>query len=332
MVAIASAEAVFTKHFDAVEPFAAEVAGYNFMAGYHEGPLPQRHRVDADDLVIEYEHIGVSAGAQEVSELFVGSKPLPDSAFAAFEHMSETTNRYAHTNTVSRRSGSDRYFDQRLPRLESDVVMGAHADFVARYPGGVVVDGRLVPAQPDLIPRLSDRARNLFGTTEPVLVHPSQGDVHDKNILTNGYVVDFEAAGWNAVTTDASTLIFHALVAANHFGPQYARWATIDTVNEFNNAERQLVFDEQAGELITTIDEQRFAWIDGFYEHYVANLAPGLREQLRSGVVADLIAYRLLTTFEVGRMSTADGATAFALAGLFMRDQEPQATLETLAA
>ena len=56
-------------------------------------------------------------------------------------------------------------------------------------------------------------------------VIPSQGDLHDMNIFQNGYVVDFEAAGWNRLSTDLATFIHHILVGGNYFGPIYAKWA-----------------------------------------------------------------------------------------------------------
>ena len=66
----------------------------------------------------------------------------------------------------------------------------------------VTLNSHSVYTQADALNQLVD----FINQVDTTYVIPSQGDLHDMNIFQNGYVVDFEAAGWNRLSTDLGDL------------------------------------------------------------------------------------------------------------------------------
>ena len=146
-------------------------------------------------------------------------------------------------------------------------------------------------------------------------VIPSQGDLHDMNIFQNGYVVDFEAAGWNRLSTDLATFIHHILVGGNYFGPKYAKWAEamkLPPSNQVKNIGNNAIQ--------VKLSTARKILIKDYMRFYIGELDPDTISALDKEF-SYMLAFRLLTVFDVTIMAQEDLETIFILMNYFVSEE-----------
>lgn len=159
---------------------------------------------------------------------------------------------------------------------------------------------------------LLDELVEHIGTFSRGYCVPSQGDLHERNIATNHYLLDFEGSGWNLLAGDIATTVWHTLFAGSYFGPKYAKWVTPEDTRYFREQPLQLQSTDNAIYLRLTANRQHL--LRDYIETYVRRL---------DTIPADAdicagIAFRLLTVFPVTGMDAADRAASFSLANFFM--------------
>ena len=147
-------------------------------------------------------------------------------------------------------------------------------------------------------------------------VIPSQGDLHDMNIFQNGYVVDFEAAGWNRLSTDLATFIHHILVGGNYFGPKYAKWAEAMKLPPPSNQVKNIGNNAIQVKLSTA----RKILIKDYMRFYIGELDPDTISALDKEF-SYMLAFRLLTVFNVTIMAQEDLETIFILMNYFVSEE-----------
>jgi thiamine kinase-like enzyme len=146
-------------------------------------------------------------------------------------------------------------------------------------------------------------------------VIPSQGDLHDMNIFQNGYVVDFEAAGWNRLSTDVATFLHHIMAGSNYFGPKYAKWA--ETMNVLPSEQ---VNNTGNGSAHVVLNTMRKNLIKDYMHYYIDQLDPSIISRLDQEF-SYMLAFRLLTVYDVTNMTQEDQDIVFILVNYFISDE-----------
>jgi thiamine kinase-like enzyme len=287
------------KHFQSPQDTKEEYDGYRFFAPYYF-LLPRLIGTDFTDQKLTYEAVDhnskMIATALDNHELVEVKEN--------FKALAALANKYAYERPSE--GGTHKFFMNRRQRLDTAETL--YQAWSAKNPR-IVVQNSEVLVDPALIKNI----RQQIAAFEYGICIPSQGDIHERNMFTNGTIVDFEAAGWNLLATDIATFLWHTLFAGNYFGPRYAKWATDD---DRQKASLVPVIVIDANDTITvTISPERANLTRQYLDYYIDALP------LDQKIVTDISAamsMRLLTTFPVQNMSEEDRHATFGLVNYIM--------------
>lgn len=286
--------------------YRSEVDGRDFFAGYYpDVPLI----LDQDGSgVVHYENVA-TPGVRVLTDVLAQDDYEPGSLNPAFNQLARIHRVYSEVRPAS--GGTQRFYLDRRTRLHNRQLKAQYDSF-CRYFGQVSINGSEVVVDHLLL----ERARYSIGRTALSLCAPSQGDYHERNIFSNGRIIDFEAAGWNAVSTDVATFIWHTLFVGNHFGPKYAAWSGPADKEMMKSAEvKPLVV--LPGTVEVRVSDSRRALINDYLDRYLDSIDLPPDESSR---ISQAIAFRLLSMFEPQSMERADRHAVFCLANFFLRN------------
>jgi hypothetical protein len=281
----------------------AELAGWQFFARYYDKIPAIVHSAGNHSLDVMYEDVS-SDGSVVLTTALACDEPVELEPL--FSQLAEITNAHAHYRQSE--AGTQRFYLDRVERLDLHHLVVAYADF-ARKRSTIAINGQPTTIDPDLL-------RNVISEISMLsegLCAPSQGDYHERNIFCNGYIIDFEAAGWNLVSTDIATFVWHTLFAGSYFGPQYADWSTsADKLAFAAEPSKQLNYEH--GDISLQPSRARVELLDSFSSAFVDKIDLQKADRRQISVA---IAFRLLSMFKPAEMSVADRHMVFGLANYF---------------
>lgn len=301
----------FKKKFPDGDSLEMELQGYYFMRQHFGVPFtPMLLDVQkGEEWTLTYENIRHTRQSQPITDGLDAEIDL--SAWeVTLRAMRDIQLPKAKVRQPDRHSGSRRFFIDRLQRV-TPAMMEDYAGVAAASPE-FQVNGLVVRLDPRLLIDLPARVDKM---TEGLCV-PSQGDYHERNIFTDGALVDFEGAGWNLAATDIANFIHHTLCGGNHFGPRYALWATQDHKMRLDSDFRQLEWHE--GAIRLRLKPARRVALQAYIQSYVRT---GDFDDAVLSQVSTALAVRFLTLFSVMDMSEADRKLVYIFANLFSQHQ-----------
>lgn len=296
----------YTKLFALPSEAQREHRGYTFFARYYP-IVPSHFSLDLSLHVIRYQDVTIG-GAVILTDL------IRQNQVVDFRQTFETLAQIAREHAEYRpcEGGTKTFYLDRIDRLatiEPLYIKWAHKN------QPISVNECIVTA--DLA--LFDSIRKSLNTFRHGLCVPSQGDLHERNIFDNGTIIDFEGAGWNLVATDIATFIWHTLVVGNYFGPKYAKWANDDELRFLTRSLQEIELSPTK-EVTIQLSDSRISLLNQFINHYVAKIPQINNDVLHQSTVA--IAFRLLTTFPVDKMTKDDRHIIFSLANYFFSSED----------
>jgi len=297
----------FVKQFPSVNDALEERLGHVFFSAYCTR-APKLIPQTAESSQLAYENLtGSTEAVMDVINRgdYVELEGL-------FEELADLTNTHAHVQISE--GGTQKFFIQRIGRLDETLTQ-LYEKWCKNHPQMSVQGVRVTPSQ-DLVKDVSEAVLNFSHG----MCAPSQGDIHERNIFSNGTIVDFEAAGWNLIATDIATFLWHTLFAGNYFGPLYGKWAT-DADHQWLQTQIP-AFSVSGRELTLHLTPQRAHLAQQYLKTFVAKLA-SFDERMRKETAA-AICFRLLTTFPIQLMSAEDRHIAFSFANYFYQEAFPE--------
>ncbi|QCT40941.1 hypothetical protein FBF24_03525 [Candidatus Saccharibacteria bacterium oral taxon 488] len=296
----------FIKNFSDIEHLELELAGYDFFRQYYKR-VPSIISINKKGLYIEYSDL-CDTGNQTLFHILRSGTGIDMSEF--FKDLSNLANTMGIWSHVEA-GGTKIFYINRLHMIESPQLLKQYEEFCADESLKSVND-LSVYIRNDLLYMVKKYVKDMQKNMNNTYVIPSQGDVHDMNIFQNGYLVDFEAAGWNRLSTDISTFIHHIMCGGNHFGPLYAKWANPEP-NPLNRSKEITYTDGRAWIRLNT-SRQRI--IRDYMEYYIKGIDKSILSKINREVCV-MMSLRLLTVFNVAAMSPEDRSTIFILANYF---------------
>lgn len=292
----------YIKHFDDMESLKREVRGYGFCKRYLRPFMPDLIEVKEDSLDVAYTDI--SAGRQNSLGFLLDSRQDADIKDLLSE-LSGLANRYLKLR--SSQGGTRLFFIDRRHRLHVPLVLKDYGLWsrqnIASFNG--------IGFKPNagLFADLSAFSRDLaYG-----YCYPSNGDFHERNIVAPGHLIDFEGGGWNLLSTDIATFLWHTFFAGSHFGPKYAKWSTDRTRASAMGKTSQIVMEGDHRAHIRLNDTRQNLYRQ-FVRHFLSNIDGN---KLDFDSVNTSISYRLATTFDLAAMDKKDRHLSYLLANFF---------------
>lgn len=236
------------------------------------------------------------------------------SVFAELAQITRRNNKLSDAVT----GGTKKFYIDRLRLLQRKQLINNYEFFLAQQKPNSV-NFLAISKKDDILKYIQTFTEDLKLT----YVTPSQGDIHDMNIFQNGYIVDFEAAGWNRLSTDIATFLHHVLFGSNYFGPKYAKWA--NSLQVKSTAELALT---KEGTRID-INSARKKLVKQYMRFYVDNIDENIAYKIDYEICV-MIALRLLTVFDVTKMSRKDREITFSLVNYFLSDDPLERKLARL--
>lgn len=301
----------YTKVLNSEAALRRELAGHEFMRHYFSqvpnilairtnGRFPELDvaRVDGKGSAIVTDALR-RGDAVDVRELF--------------KELARVANTFGSERAAQ--GGTRQFYLQRRPKLASPVLQSCYRTYLADNSGQ-----RVGTRQVMLRARLMEEIRARINTFAFGYCIPTQGDVHERNMATNNFLLDFEGGGWNLLAGDIATFIWHTLFAGSYFGPKYAKWSgPIDKVALA--ADRpQLIADGRSVRL--QLHDNRAQFLHDYLTTYFHALTV-VPEDMD---ICAAIAFRMLTVFPPHHMELGDQTITFTLANFFM---DPKLSLET---
>lgn len=207
--------------------------------------------------------------------------------------------------------GTKSFYINRLHMIESPQFLRQYEEFCADE-SLKSVNGLIVYILDDLLYAVKKYVKDMQENMNNTYVIPSQGDVHDMNIFQNGYLVDFEAAGWNRLSTDISTFIHHIICGGNYFGPSYAKWAE----SKPNPLGRSKEITHADGKVWVNLNTSRQRIVHDYMKYYIKGIDKNILSKINREICV-MMSLRLLTVFNVAAMSPDDRNIIFILANYF---------------
>lgn len=290
-----------------------ELDGWRFFSRYYR-KVPHLHASDSvSDIVIHYENLS-HHGHPAICDALASDQRCDITA--VWEDLRNIADDFAEQRQAE--GGTQLFYLARSGRLSRPDLLRAYQEFARNHPS-VSVNGIDVVIDPGLIQSV---LRQLPDLNEGYCA-PSQGDYHERNIFTNGYIVDFEAAGWNLIATDIATFVWHTLYAGSHFGPRYADWSPADDkVAAQATPVPQLRY--AYGKVSVEISPARKQLLQTFVDSYLTQISSDLYDE---SDVRTALAFRLLSMFHPEAMTADDQVLVFALANLHFGTSKPLAAL-----
>lgn len=292
------------KNFTSIAQAEQEYAGYHFFKSYCSKipDLVGFDYVDQATCEIRYSDQRQN-GSVTVYEALHNGESIDIRSL--FNNLAVIANNHAQKKQSE--GGSRMFFLDRVERLDEPRLTKDYNKWINN--GRDYSINRIhIQKQPQLLSQLQYIARSF----DHGVCAPSQGDLHERNIFTDGTVIDFEGAGFNLIATDIATFIWHTLFAGPYFGPIYAKWAMseepLDTSGIINVYENNINI---------SLQNNRCELIEQFVDSYVNRLNVLKSEDINKISLA--ISYRLLTTLYVKDMSEKDQELSFALACYFIQ-------------
>jgi hypothetical protein len=295
-----------------------ELEGYWFYSNYYR-QLPNVTTISESSHYIDYEDISSDKNTTLFSLLRNSDTNIDmRSFFLDMSQIARTYGKYSHVIA----GGTKKFYAQRIDRLRSNEIAKLYEKFQGQIGNQLTVNSHSFHMQTDVL-------NQIVGFTDSIdmtYVIPSQGDLHDMNIFQNGYIVDFEAAGWNRLSTDLATFIHHIIVGGNYFGPKYAKWAEamkLPPINQVKNIGSNTVQLE--------LSAARKSLIKDYMRYYIGELNPGTVSTL-DREFSYMLALRLLTVFDVTKMTQEDLEIIFILMNYFVSEETLDKKLARLVA
>lgn len=292
---------IVVKQFKTRAHYGLEIDGYNFIQQYYT-KIPRRFRTNSKKLKIEYEDVGKNCTT--LSEAL--DKNLTIDMSKTWQELALLANkRWSHTHA---QGGTQLFYIDRLSRI-NDAKLALLTNY--QLPK---LDNYEAKIKPTFFTDLGKKIQELqYG-----ICIPSQGDLHERNIFTNGVIVDFEGAGFNNIATDIATFVWHTIFAGSYFGPQYAKWATTKTSKKITVEPK--CFSIFGNTIKVNIDIKRQELILQFIYQYINRLNLADQDKYLDQVCL-AIAFRILTTFQLSTMSEEDQKMSLVFAHLFANTQ-----------
>lgn len=272
-----SVKSIFTKRFNSLATLSQELSGYYFTKLYFKNITKIISvRTDNNIYEIDFEKIDTNSDMIVTDSLVSGIYVDLSELFLEF---AEVTNR--NLRICESEGGTVLFYLNRLVRLrpeQSEDIMGIISNFNKGF------------------------------------CTPSQGDFHERNISANGYLLDYEGAGWNLLSGDIATFVWHTLFAGNYFGPRYANWSSEveKEISKKNNT--PITFSN--GSIDLNLGEARRKLTADYIDSYLNKLSFDL--SLIDRDICAAIAFRILTVFPVDNMDTQDQTISHNFVNLFM--------------
>lgn len=293
----------FTKYFNDKLDFDREKKGYEFISSFYTKIPKILESNDGDEPSIKYERVDMVRSRLVADMLYDGNLVDLREVFAS---LSLISNKYYQKREST--GGTQVFYVNRTGKLVNRQMTNRYVEYLKSSPP-LMINGQNVPVEKDLLQRLRERINSF----QDGICIPSQGDLHERNLFTNGYIIDFEGAGWNHVATDLATFLWHTMFAGNYFGPQYAKWSTTVDKKRYREQEPQIASNKY--EITLRLSKARSYLLSQYLGTYVNSLV-FLDDQILNDV-CNAIAFRLVSTFSPLAMNNRDRAIAFAMANLF---------------
>jgi len=300
-------KAVFKKVYSNRSLYERELNGYLFTNKYWQNaPKLLSSTDDAGIFSLVYEDIRLNeAKPQLITDLLACNIPVQNWDEILSLYLNVTKN---YSKRKKAGGGTQLFYLDRLGNLNQQL----HDDYkrICSSGGSYVVNGKTVILSEDLI---NNVLKNVSGLTNGLCI-PSQGDFHERNIFSDGTVIDFEGAGWNLLATDIATFLWHSFFAGNHFGPSYATWSTAQDKNKHSNEEQQVYINNQ--NVNVELSSARHKMINDYVDKYLLNINLDSND---AQAVSAAIAFRLLSMFSVPKMKLLDRKIVYILANYFLQ-------------
>ena len=204
--------------------------------------------------------------------------------------------------------GTQLFYIDRIGNLDK-ILRNDYKD-VRSYDESYIVNGKTISLSEDLI----GSVLKAIGGMRVGLCIPSQGDFHERNIYSDGTVVDFEGAGWNLLATDVATFLWHSFFVGNHFGPLYAIWSTNQDKHKLSIYRQQIRITDL--NVSIELNSARHKFICNYVDNYLFKLNFNVKE---AEAVSSAIAFRLLSMFNVPTIELPDRKLVYILANYFLQ-------------
>lgn len=294
---------VFAKRFDSKSAFVREINGYEFFSSFYTKVPKLLESNDTGELCVVYEKIDSAHNKRVTDMLYINQIVYLRQNFTK---LSSIANAY-HKKRAST-GGTQIFYIDRVGGLTNRQIITDYAGYLSSFQTQVI-NGRKVFADKDILIQLKQQITSFHHG----ICIPSQGDIHERNIFTDGCIVDFEGSGWNHVATDLATFLWHTIFAGSHFGPQYARWSTTVDKKLFKEQKTQFISDGK--EIIVRLSYARKDLLSQYLNTYLDSL-DFLDDQILCDT-SNAIAFRLVSTFSPLAMNDSDRMMTFALANFF---------------
>ena len=296
---------VFIKNFGSEANYQQELDGHAFLAEYTDRiPKIISTKFEPGNFAITYEQV-IGPGVQMVSDAINTHEDVDLSALLT--DMATVTRDHAGTRQAG--GGTRLFYLDRLPRLDTPDIRVIHKGLMQN---GILP--RIDNSQESLRGSLLDDVAAQVSTFNIGLCVPSLGDFHERNVFTNGILVDFEGAGWNHVATDVATFIWHTLFVGNYLGPKYAKWSVDKDKDWLRTTPPQLYVTD--GVVHLEISAGRRKLLKDYLRLCFNPIAGGM---VSDKDVLFAMAFRLLTVFPVNEMSNDDQRIVFAISNFLTR-------------
>jgi hypothetical protein len=301
---MSTSDGIYAKQCESLADYYSEIVGHTFWGQYYPYVPAIRARYERKRQ-IHYDNPAKNSHRM-LGDMLNDDQYSKRDLVDAFQHLA-----YAHgRNAVLRNStgGTTKLYLQQRKKLQSEQLQSYFSHFASRHES-VTVNGVEIPVNPHMIANVR---YNISALPMAVCV-PSHGNLHERTLYSNGQMLHFEHAGWNALATEAATFIWHTLFVGNHFGPRYADWATEDDKHaERYNRPKAIIYDN--GTLAVRINASRKHLMEDYLRFYLRKI--GLSADLQ-GLISHAIAFRLLTAYDLEAMRASDRLALFSLASYF---------------
>lgn len=178
---------MFTKCFDNKLDFDRETKGYEFFSSYYNKTPKILDKHDKNEsCCVVYEKID-SAHKERITDMLCKNQTVD--LGETFTDLSSIANK--HCQKCRSTGGTQIFYIERADKLAGKQMIDIYAEYLRSSPV-TIVNGRQAPIEKGLLLQLQERVRDFH---RGVCI-PSQGDIHERNIFTDGYIIDFEGSGW----------------------------------------------------------------------------------------------------------------------------------------
>lgn len=285
---------VIQKQFTSTKDATSEREGYDFLSQYYSN-IPKYMGQTGSRLM--YENKSNDKITSVAEALYAGKQPSMSRVFAQYIKVSKK-----EAKTRRSEGGTKIFYINRLHRL-TDELEENYMEW-CKANNSIQFFNIIHSTNHSLITSIRKHCKDF----EYGVCVPSQGDFHERNVLTDDTVIDFEGSGWNLIATDIATLLWHTIFAGQYFGLRYAKWASKETEKHLLQQALPSI-DESV--LSYSLSSARKAILSEYLEVFPSYLdEAGVDEES----IKNAIIYRLFTTFEPMDMSEEDRRLTFAFA------------------